>query len=148
MHNFVKVIEELIELFKQLIPLEEKKLEASKDNNIMVIEDCMVKEQAAILKIRGLEQEREKLQEAMGAAGLKFREILDRFPEEAEVLQPLFSELNTQIQVFQEINDGANAVLKTNIYNIEQVIHFKESGIYSGTGEAANAGQHFTNRKV
>ena len=148
MRDFIKVIEGLIELFRQLTPLEEKKMEAAKENNVVFIEDCMVKEQAAILKLKGLENEREKIQEKLGMKGLTFREILEKFPEEAESLRPLFSELTTQIQMFQEINDGANSVIKTNLHQIESAIRLKDGGIYSETGMPAKPEQHFTNRKA
>lgn len=148
MHDFINNVKELIALFQQMIPLEQQKLEAARDDNMIVIEDCMIKEQASVLRLKGLENEREKLQEQLGVKGKTFRQILERFPEEAGELQPLFSELTAQIKMFGEINEGANTLLRTNIFRIENAIREKEGGIYSATGSPMQGEQHFTNRKA
>ena len=57
--DFKKIIEELIALFDHLIPIEQEKLDAAIKNRVTFVEDCMHKEQAAVLQLRGLEQKRE-----------------------------------------------------------------------------------------
>lgn len=148
MQGFVDVINQLIVLFKELVPLEEKKREAARSNDIPFIEDCMVKEQSAILKLKGLEQERERLLKNMGMGGLSFREILETYPEHSDTLRPLFTELGSQIQMFKEISEGADVIIKTNLNQIENAIKIKEGGIYSEAGETVVQERHFTNRKV
>lgn len=148
MQEFIDIIEQLIQLFKDLIPIEEKKREAAQVNNISHVEECMVKEQSAILKLRGLEQERERILKDMGIAGVAFREMIEQCPEHAERLQPLFSELAIQIQIFREISEGADVVIRTNLNQIENTIKMKESGIYSESGEPITPEKHFTNCKV
>ena len=51
--DFKKIIEELIALFDHLIPIEQEKLDAAIKNRVTFVEDCMHKEQAAVLQLRG-----------------------------------------------------------------------------------------------
>lgn len=108
----------------------------------------MKKEQAATLRLKGLENEREKSQEKMGVKTLTFRQILEQFPDERAELQPLFAELTSNIQRFQDMNEGANTILKTKVFRIENAIHAKEGGIYSETGAPVQREKHFTNTKA
>ena len=73
---FSKIIEEFIALFDHLIPIEQEKLDAAVKNRITFVEDCMHKEQAAVLQLRGLEQKREAQQKLLGMEGYTFRQIL------------------------------------------------------------------------
>ena len=63
---FIEIIEEFIQLFDELIPVEQEKLDAAIKNRITFVEECMNKEQAAVLKLRGLEQKRENAKKALG----------------------------------------------------------------------------------
>lgn len=148
MKEFIEVIKQLIELFRELTPLEEEKLKAARANQITFVEDCMVKEQSAILKLRGLENEREKRMKEIGMSGLSFREIIEKSPEHADELRPLFAEFNSTIQVFREVNEGANVILKTNLNQIENALKLKDGGMYSESGQATTPDRHFTDRKV
>ena len=56
--DYGKIIEEFITLFDNLIPIEQEKLDAAVKNQVTFIEDCMHREQAAVLQLRGLKQSR------------------------------------------------------------------------------------------
>ena len=84
---FSKIIEEFIALFDHLIPIEQEKLDAAVKNRITFVEDCMHKEQAAVLQLRGLEQKREAQQKLLGMEGYTFRQILEHAPEEEVAVQ-------------------------------------------------------------
>ena len=56
MDQFVQVIKEMISLFEGFLPLEQEKLKAVQENKLTVLEDCMTREQAVVLKLRGLEK--------------------------------------------------------------------------------------------
>ena len=77
MEKFEEVIRKMISLFEELKIVEQKKLESVQKNKITFLEDSMNKEQACILKLRGLEQERERIQKENGWENKKFRQILE-----------------------------------------------------------------------
>ena len=96
--NFIKIIEEFIDFFDNLIPIEQEKLEAAIKNRVSFVEECMHKEQAAVLRLRGLEQKREKEQEKLGMKDYSFRQILEKAPEDvSSVLKPLFDRMSEQV---------------------------------------------------
>lgn len=149
MDEFKKVISDLIRLFRQLIKVEEVKLNAAAGKHIGTLEDCVKQEQALLLRLRGLEQNRERTQKKVGYEGLQFREILERVPDnEREELYELFDELSREIQMFREINEDSNQILQTNIHSIEKALYKKTGGVYNEKGKNEAEVRHMTNRKA
>lgn len=110
--DYSKIIEEFIALFDHLIPIEQEKLDAAVKNQVTFIEDCMHKEQAAVLQLRGLEQKRESEQKRLGMEGYTFRQILEHAPEEAVVLlSPLFDQLAERVRSFRSVSDSARDII-------------------------------------
>ncbi|MBW4844714.1 flagellar export chaperone FlgN [Lacrimispora celerecrescens] len=131
MNNFIAVIEDMIQLFEDLVQVEQVKLEAAKKNRVTYVEDCMNKEQAAILKLRGLDKKREDCQEQLGMKGDTFQQILSKVSEEEErdKLKQLFDRLSYQVRLFQEISDGARSMIEINLHMIDKAIRNSQGGI-------------------
>lgn len=124
MNDFTAVIEDMIQLFQDLVQVEQVKLEAAKKNRVTYVEDCMNKEQAAILKLRGLDKKREDCQERLGMKGDTFQQILSKVSEgeEHNQLKELFDRLSYQVRLFQEISDGARTIIELNLHMIDKAI--------------------------
>nr|WP_314462367.1 flagellar export chaperone FlgN [uncultured Clostridium sp.] len=123
MNEFTTVVEDLIQLFKELTQIEQIKIEAVKKNMVSYVEDCMNKEQAAVLKLRGLEKKREACQLDMGFEGYTFKQILDTTTgEEHSRLQQLFDTLSYHVSLFQDTNESARAMLEISLHNINKAI--------------------------
>lgn len=149
MSEFKKIIEQLISLFRQLTKIEEVKLQGAAGNHVGTVEDCVTQQQALLLKLRGLEQARERAQAKAGYAGLQFRQILEKAPDdEREELYRLFDELSREIQMFQEINEDANQILRTNLHMIDKTIRDKTGNTYNGEGKSETNTRHMTSRRV
>lgn len=133
MNDFISVIEDLILLFKELIQIEKTKLEAAGKNRITHIEDCMNMEQAAILKLRGLEKKRETVQERMGFKGYTFKQILSETTgEDQERLKMLFDTLSRQVRQFQDTNESARSMIEMNLHMINKAINNSKNGKVAG----------------
>jgi hypothetical protein len=129
MNEFITVIEDLTELFQELIQIEQTKLEAVKKNRITYVEDCMNKEQAAILKLRGLERKRELCQEKLGFEGDTFQTILSKTSgDEHIMLNGMFNTLSDHVRLFQEINDSARTMIEINLHKINKAINNSQDG--------------------
>lgn len=150
--QFIDVIKEFNELFDTLIPIEQKKLDAAVKNQVSFVEECMNKEQAAILRLRGLEQRREQAQKLLGMEELTFRQILEKAPEDVQsVLKPLFDTLSRQVQTFQSVTESSKDIIEVNLHNIQNSLSNASSGenIYSPKGVQKNSKTtHFTSRSV
>lgn len=124
MNEFIAVIEDFILLFQELIQIEETKLEAAKKNRITHMEDCMNREQAAILKLRGLEKKREAAQEKLGFKGYTFQQILAETTDgDGDRLRILFNTLSDRVRHFQETNECARSMIEINLHMINKAIN-------------------------
>ena len=145
--EFAKIIKEFITLFDELIPIEQEKLDAAVKNRVTFVEECMHKEQAAVLRLRGLEQKREKEQTELGMENYRFR------PEEtASIFRPLFEQLSQQVQTLQSLNESARDSIEVNLHVIQSSLAADHTGrdTYSASGKrnAPDNKKHFTSRKV
>lgn len=149
---FTKIIKEYIALFDHLIPIEQEKLDAAVKNRVSFVEDCMHKEQAAVLQLRGLEQKRETEQRRLGMEGYTFRQILESAPEEADVLNPLFDQLAERVRSFQSVSASAKDIIEVNLHVIQTALASEGPGkaTYSAAGQKKddNKRNHFTSRSI
>ena len=150
MDQFAQVIKEMISLFEGFLPLEQEKLKAVQENKLTVLEDCMTKEQAVVLKLRGLEKKRETVQKEMGWEGKTFREILELVPETRErEFRQLFEQLSQSISTFQSTNESALDAITVNLRQIEQTIKSKDpEGVYAQDGGSVKPDRPLTSRRV
>lgn len=129
MNDFIAVIEELIQLFQELIQIEQCKLTAAEKKRITHIEHCINQEQAAVMKLRGLEKKRELCLTKLGFSGCSFQEILVRTSaSEQSRLRPLFHTLSQNIRQFQDINESARTMIEVNLYLINKAISEHSKG--------------------
>ncbi|MCI8559355.1 MAG: flagellar protein FlgN [Lachnospiraceae bacterium] len=147
---FEKVIQQMIELFDRMIPLEQSKLEAVSKNKIAVLEDIIKKEQAEIMSLRGLDQKRERTQEELGWKDLTFQQILKEAPEEQSKLQELFDELAGRVKTFQSVTESSKTMMEVNLHAINQVIAQQAGGTqtYKEDGSVEAGTSHFTDRRI
>lgn len=134
------IIRELILLFEHLCEVEHKKLNTVQKNRVTLLEECMNEEQAAILRLRGLDKRREQCMAALGFGSLTFRELLEKVPEdEQKELNPLFEQLSAKVKEFQDISDCAQAMININLHHINQAISQQTGSQQAGT---------ITNKKI
>ena len=149
---FIETIKEFIQLFEALVSVEQTKLDAAVNNKVSFVEECMNKEQAAVLKLKGLEQKREAAQKELGLEGLTFRQILENVPENVRSeLSPLFDRLSELVQNFQSVSDSAKDIIELNLHMIQSAMVSKEA-VPPASSESKNNNKngpaHFTSRSV
>ncbi len=150
MERFKKVINDLIVLFEESLPLEHEKLKAVQNDDVAAVEDCMRREQAVMMKMKGLEQKREKVQQELGWQDKSFREIINAVPEDdRQEMKELFDRLSNAVKVFQDANQSALDMMKVHLKDIERVMKIKDAeGRYNQDGNALNSERPMTNQKV
>lgn len=150
---FAELMKEFIEFFDMLIPIEEDKLKATVKNRVSLVEDYMHKEQAAVMRLRGLEQKREAEQKRLGLEGCTFRQILEKVPDtDAAMLKPLFDKMDSQIRTMQSLSGSIKDAIEVNLRVIELNLAGDSSGkaTYSAAGQKdeSNTTRHFSSRSV
>lgn len=145
--DFILIIKDFIQLFGALTEVEQTKLNAAVENKITFVEECMNKEQAAILRLRGLDQRREKAQKELGMEGASFREILEQVSEEEEKeLRPLFQELSEKVSRFQSVSDSAKDIIEVNLHTIKKQLEAEEAPVKKDSIKEKST--HFKSRTV
>lgn len=139
LHAFAHTLEQLSEVAGQLAEAENAKMDAASTGEHRKLDPILKKEQALLLKLRGLEQQRVRQEEGLGWKGLKFREILDEAgEEESAALSPLFQTLESQLGVLRRNRDSADRIIR---------VRLREFELRYGKGTPV-AGVHFHERYV
>lgn len=156
-YDFIQVLKDLVNFFDDLSVIEQDKLDSILKNDIFHIEECMKKEQAQILKLRGLDRKREQLQEQLSFSDLSFKEIVPLLPNEhKEEIKSLFDKLQKSVILFKDISGNAKVSIEMNLYDIDKTLtelqQKTKSGIdntYSSNGNIVpSQTKNITNRKI
>ena len=144
MHNlssFRELIQQFIELFDRMTPLEQSKLEVVSRNQVALLEDIIKKEQAEIMALRGLDQKRERIQQ----------EILGKLSEEERTdMEQLFDELAARVTTFQSVTESSRTIMEVNLHAINQMVARQGGGrsTYKEDGSVETGPSHFTDRRI
>ncbi|MCI9163685.1 flagellar protein FlgN [Clostridiaceae bacterium] len=144
LEEFAAVIRELSGTAEEIARIEEEKASAATDKRHYLMDSFIQEEQASILKLRGLEQRRLRLADALGWKSLTFRQILEKAdPAEASFLNPVFLDLERQLKRLGNAREASERILGTRIHELEVILARKQGGSYDNTGNVSlNAPPH------
>jgi len=118
--DYITIIKDLTAVAGSITRVEEAKTAAVSGRKHEILDSCIQEEQALLLKLRGLEQHRIKLQQELGWDSLTIHQILDTAsPEQAETLDPLFQTLDRQLQRLQKAREASERILKVRLHELE-----------------------------
>lgn len=119
--DYLKLLENLSKTIGDLTEVEQRKTEAVTKADLEAVEECMKREQALSMALRGLDQKRDKLLAELGMKGVPLRSIMDRCPEGFEDETRRISEnLRGKYRVFQAASQVARDTLECNLRVIER----------------------------
>lgn len=155
-NKFINVIKEMADFFDEFQLIEREKLEAVANNNIRKLEECMRKEQAEILVLRGLEKKQIEIQRVLGYEGLTFKEIIGLIPEaNKNELEIIYSRLSDSLEKFTVTTESVKEAIDENLHIIDNVlgkmvsIKKESNGREAGDENRKNKPNHsFTSKKV
>ena len=136
-NSFCHLMTETVTLFDSIISLENRKVDAINENNLSLLDQYMNDEQVYLLQMRGLDSKREKMQELMGASGLTFRQMIDKFerPEKAP-LNFLYEELSAKSSELKKALSETKRHVDFHLLSISAMIEkFEGSSAYDNKGE-------------
>ena len=125
MDELVKLLEESADLYQGFLELEYKKYDAVVKNEIETLDDIVSKEQVFYLKIRGLEQKREKLIESMGMKGKTLKEIIDAtdtLDEGKTALTEKHEQLSAIVSETKKISSMCKNVLEVRMHRVDKAL--------------------------
>lgn len=150
-----KILTDTNVFLKDITDVEKEKMEAALKNNVLLLEDCIKKEQALVLRSRGLDQKRQKLQKSMGAESLTLKQIVEASPKEDQaVLTPIYQELTASLKEYREVYEGAKTAIEVNLHRINSGLEqmtgrpAESTVAYSDHGQKLEKPHTFTSRRV
>lgn len=145
--EFKGLMDEYITLFDQLIAFESKKLDAIAANNVELLDLQMKDEQAYLLKLKGLDIKREKLQKQMSMENLSFREIISKLEGEKKViLQNSFEILTKRTEEMKAAANSTKLYIELHLHSLNLLIS-KLGGNEQNTGYDKNGVQPLSDTK-
>lgn len=143
--NLNELTVEIIEFLEKLAEVQQKKLNAVHDNDLVVLDECMKQEQAAVMKSKSLDRKREALLSELGFSGLSYKQILENISEEKKaVAEPLFQKLRGAVLNFNELNNQIKISIEVNLHSISNTLDkLKNSDGKNNRGKVS-----FTDRMV
>lgn len=127
--EYLKLLEGLGRTMDQLAEIERKKTEAVSSSNLNAVEDCMTREQALSLSLRGCDQKRETMLARMGLKNIPLRQLEQHAPEGLEMeTKRVANELRGKYSVFQSASQVARNTLECNLRAIERIRERQQQG--------------------
>lgn len=143
--NLNELTVEITEFLEKLAEVQQKKLDAVHNNDLVLLDECMKQEQAAVMKSKSLDRKREALLLELGFSGLSYKQILENISEEKKaVAKPLFEKLRAAVLNFNELNNQIKISIEVNLHSISNTLDkLKNSDGNNNRGKVS-----FTDRMV
>ena len=144
LEEFARSIEQLTDTIQDTARLEEEKAETASLGFHDRMDGILKREQVYLLQLRGLEQKRLRLADAMSFKGLAFRQILNQATvEQADRLSPLFTQLDSQIKHLLEVKDTADRMIHVRLREFSQILSSTTGEVYDENGRTAKGPSSF-----
>lgn len=137
-----KILSDLTIFMSELSVLEQEKLDSVRKKDLQALDVCMKKQQAQILRLRGLDRTREKIASELGLSGMSLEDILLKFPDDTDLHQKSVL-LQDAKKKFHSINDTTKKAIEVNLHMIK-----KEAENNSSAGTPLKNGSIFKNNSV
>lgn len=125
---------ELQQVLEQLTQLQSEKITAARAHDLDALNECMKREQAISLSLRGLEQRRNKLLQALGLSGVQLMDAAKHCaPELRPALGKAVERLKTQYTVLQSAQEAARTLFENDLRSINQEL--ERRGVLSDLDE-------------
>ena len=120
--EYLTLLSGLTGTLEQLTKVEREKDAAAASGNLAGVEECMKREQALSLSLRGYDQKRDKLLAQLGLQGTTLSQLEDRSPPELQLeTKAVVEELRRQYTLFQAASKVARDTLEVNLRAIERM---------------------------
>lgn len=121
--KFITYFTKLIAFYKDFLSLEAGKYGDIKNGNLKTLDGYMKKEQAFVLKAKGLEIERQKLMDQTEKPKATFKEIIPLFePESRGQIKSLYDGLSGVVLEFKKLNAQSNNLTKAKLRRASVVL--------------------------
>lgn len=144
LHSFAHTLEELCAILSQLTKAETAKAETASAGEHGKMDSFLKEEQALLLRLRGLEQQRSRMAADLGWKDFTFRQILESAEEgERAALLPLFSQMENQLKELADAEESSSRIISVRLREFEHILGANRSVLPETNGPS-----HFHDRYV
>lgn len=130
--SYLCLLQELCKVLNTLTGIEQEKTRAVRNDDLAGLNECMKKEQALTMALRGYDQKRETALAALGLSGVPLSRLTARAPERYRAeTRGIAEELRLQYSLFRGAAEVARDTLECNLHQIEGILQKMEA---DGTG--------------
>lgn len=133
--EFLDYLEELAQLLERMRETARAKTAAARAGGLVELDQCMKQEQAYSMTLRGMDQKREKMLEALGIPGEPLSRLAEHYPEELQAAASRAA--GRAMDRYEEYVSAANAALTA----MECVLHDIDQMMPEGGRTQAQAGE-------
>lgn len=120
--DYLKLLGGLSKTLGELTQVERDKNDAAVRGDLSGVEACMKREQVLSLSLRGYDQKRERMLEALGMRGVPLSRLEEHSPEEIRLeARAAAEELRRQYDQFRAASEVARDTLELNLRAIEKI---------------------------
>ena len=121
MNILCEILKESADIYKTFLELESKKYTAVINDDVIALDDVVSEEEVCFLKLKGIEQKREKHIDLLGLNGKTLKEIIDISDDEHKIiLQEQLDELNITVKELRKINNLLKTVIEVRRRRIDK----------------------------
>lgn len=136
-HDYLTFLQELRQELDTLSGVEQRKIAAIQAGDLDALDACMKQEQAAALSLRGREQHRNEMLQALGLKGVALGELSRRCPpQDREQTAEITRQVLSSYRVLSSAQEAARTLMESNLRRIQQELDRQES-VHQGQSPAA-----------
>lgn len=126
--NLSSLFSDIIVTLDKLSALQIEKLNAAKQKDLKLLDDCMKREQAFSMTLRGYEQKRKRILSDLQLTNIPLMQLPSHVPAELSAeFSKLTESLHRSHEIFVSSQNTVRTVLERDLKQIEQVL--KERGL-------------------
>lgn len=122
-------LEQLGGELEQLTELARRKNQAAARADLLQVDECMKREQALSMSLRGMDKKRETLLGELGLTGAPLSALPERCPESLRMEAKAAAEkLRRRYRIYQSAAEAARTTLECNLHQIEKHLDEEAAG--------------------
>ena len=125
--DYLTFLQALCRELDTLCGVEQQKIAAIQAGNLEALDVCMKQEQAAALSLRGREQHRQKMLQALGLEGVSLSELPCRCPpQNKEQAADVTQQILRSYRVLSSAQQTARTLMESNLRRIQRELDRRE----------------------
>lgn len=146
MQEYITFMENYCDIYDELVAIWQEKQRIILNNDLYLLEEQVKKEEVGVLKAKGLEEKRLKLQKKLGLEDKKLQELINEVDhrEQQEQLRAIKRRLSGSVQLLMSLNDSCKTLTEDRFATIEREM----ARIQQKKGNSQAKPKNFINRSI